>query len=312
MTNRQFLLILVPFFLLIITGLLLYPGKREKRVADRSNGAGQTITFAMVGYEPQRIRAELEPFVGFINQFLAEQDIRLNPFVAESRDAIRRAIQNGEVDFYLDSPFSIYSAVETGAMKPVARQWRDGVAEYNSIILARKDSAIRDFDELQKLLIAFEDEGSSSSYFLPASMLRKAGYQLVEDGTTSSASGETFMRYQFSGWDNTSLDWLLSKKVDLAAVSSIFYNDLSNEIKESVRIVRESPKIPRHLMAVRSTIDAEIEDTVIGILMDLETSSEGRAVLREFYNTRRFDPIPYESELRQRILQKLGIIAWEF
>jgi phosphonate transport system substrate-binding protein len=312
MTKRQFLLILVPFFILTISGLLLYPGKRDSRAGEPAPSVEQIITFAMVGSEPNQVRARLDPFVDFINQFLGDREIIMNPFVAESKAAIKRAIQNGEVDFYLDSPFFIYGAVETGVMKPVARQWRDGVAEYHSVILSRKGAPLRDFKDLHQLSIAFEDQDSSSSFFLPASMLRKAGYTLVESGIVNTGTDEPFLHYQFSGWDKTSLDWLLAGKVDLAAVSSIFYDELPPELKDGVHVVRESPQIPRHLMAVRTTLHPEIEDLVTGILMDLETSSEGRAVLREFYNTRRFDPIPYESELRQRILQQLGIIAWEF
>jgi phosphonate transport system substrate-binding protein len=310
MTHRQFLLILVPFISLIIIGIILYPDRRKAALGSEPVQLGQSVTVAMVSNNADQAKQELEPFVGFINQFLENQEIRLNPFVAESGSAIKRAILNGEVDFYLDSPFAVYSAVKTGNMKAVARQWRDGVAEYHSVILSRPDAPLRGIHELSHLHIAFEDSGSSSSYYLPVIALRQAGYSLL-DSDSKEEPDEPHLHYHFSGWDKTSFEWLLEGKVDLAAVSSIFYRDLPDMLKESVQVVHESPKIPRHLLAVRSNLDPEIEDTVLAILMDMETSSDGRAVLQKFYNTRRFDFIPYETELQTQLLDQLETLPWE-
>jgi phosphonate transport system substrate-binding protein len=311
MTNRQFLLILIPFISLIIIGLLLYPGKDTSAKGGEPIQVEQSVTIAMVSSDPEQARQELKPFVDFINPFLDDQEIHLNPYVAESESAMSRAILNGEVDFYLNSPFSVYRAVKTGKMKAVARQWRDGVAEYHSVILARPESAFQGIHDLSRRRIAFEDSGSSSAYFLPAFILTQAGYRLLDGASDPGEPDKPHLHYFFSGREETSLEWLLEGKVDLAAVSSIFYSELPPEMKTKVQVIGESPKIPRYLLAIRSDLDPVVEDTILAILMDMETSSEGRAVLGNFYNTRRFDLIPYENELRQQLLDQLETIKWE-
>jgi len=312
MSTRRFILTLIPFILLIIAGFLLHPGTAPEQLQSPIEDVDKMdLTVGIVSNDLEADHEILASFVSFLNLVLDERKIRLTPFLARSPDKMLDAIMNGEVDIYMDSPFGIYKAVETGTMQVIARQWRNGLAEYHSVILARRESPFAGLNNLDRADIAFEDAGSSSSFFLPAAELHQAGYALVNGEEDLSPAGPGEIRFFFSGWDATSIEWLLSGKVDLAAVSSIYFNKLEEPLRSRTRIVHKTRKIPRHLVAVRSSLGPQQQDLILAVLSDLEASVRGRAVLQAFYDTRRFDPVPYEHELRDQFNVMMESMAWD-
>lgn len=311
MSSRQLIFLLLPFLLLVVIGFFLYPGRHPSPLAVPSDPLPRSVTFAVVGNDPNLTYEKLAPFVDFLNQFLEDTDLHIRPTIAESNSDLKRALANNEIDFYLDSPFAIYEAVRRGEMRAIARQWRNGQPEYKSLILAKWASPRRSLRDLHMATIAFEDRGSSSAYFLPAAILVQAGYNLVFDEADPETVDGPVVYGRFSGWDKTSVEWLLDEKVDLAAISSVDFAEMDPLLKARVQVVHESENIPRHLLAVRTDLPEDVEDRLLSVLLDLETSPDGRQVLEAFYNTRRFDLIPYENELRQRMVDQITVFPWD-
>lgn len=311
MSNRQFLLLLVPFILLVVIGFLIYPNHPPEEGIDSDPLPRSTVILAMMGNKPGLVEEELGRLTDFLNKFLVEQEITVRPYVAYDRSEIRDVLADGEIDFYLGSPFPVYSLVSEGLLQGVARQWRDEVAEYNSLFVVSRESEIRAIEDLSGKHIAFEDPGSSSSYFLPATELYLSGFKLIQEDASPDEGDMPYVFYSFSNWDQHSINWVLEGRVDVAAVNSIFYNTLEAAQKSQVRVIHESPKIPRHILAARTGLDPRIEDVIVDILLDMETSQEGRNILKTFYETRRFDLIPYEQDLKEAMFRKLDLLPWE-
>jgi phosphonate transport system substrate-binding protein len=310
MTKRQLFLTFIPFVLLVMLGLALLP-RQAGRVEDPApvQPTGARYTFAVIAAEAVGEMQYLRPFTAFLNTFLGEVNIQLEPVVLSSGEVFSNATALEGIDFLLASPYPVYRLVTSGEMQPIARQWRNGLAEYGAVIVVARDSGIWSIADLEGRHIAFESPHSSSAFFLPATDIAGAGLALVAAG--EAAPPEPHVRHSFSGWDRESITWLINGRVEAAAVGAIEWDKLPAAMRDQLRILHKSELLPRHVLAMRSEIPALVEDTVLNLLIDLETSNAGREVLAAFHETRRFDLIPYEAELRQQMVERLQRIPWE-
>lgn len=310
MKQRQFYLSLIPFALLVLLGLWLYPVGVPREAALEKEAGVRGATLAVVSRDVAAEEERLARFLDFLNGFLVDEGLRLAPRVVNSPDALEAAIVSGEVDFYLDSAFAVYHFVEAGLVEPIARQWKDGIDEYHSVIVARRDSGIRDLSGLSGGTIAFEDPGSSSSFYLPYSELKRAGFTVIGEGKGLPSGPVPWVRYRFSGWDGDSLGWVLAGEAEAAAINSAFFDRLSGAEQAQLQVIHRSESIPRHILAAHTGLGETVQDAVLGLLLELERSEDGRAAMLAFNETRRFDLIPYERDLRARMLQKLAALPW--
>jgi len=88
-------------------------------------------------------------------------------------------LREGKVDLYIDSPFPVSAASRLAGSKFLLRRWKKGVAEYHSVIFAKKDGGINRLEDLKGKIVAFEEPFSSSGYFLPKLLLVQKGLKLA-------------------------------------------------------------------------------------------------------------------------------------
>ena len=97
------------------------------------------------------------------------------------------------------------------------------------------------------------------------------------------------------------MDWALQGRVAAAAVSSLSFAEFPREKAKHFRILHETMRVPCALVATRHNLNPLIQDRVLDLLLSLETFPEGREALKAFRETRRFDLIPYERDLMERL-----------
>ena len=92
-----------------------------------------------------------------------------------------KLLEQRRVDFYMESPYPTYRINYVhGAGKILLRRWKGGQAEYQSLIITKRDGGIKQLSDLRGKTIVFEDPGSTSGYFLPKLFLSRNGFKLVE------------------------------------------------------------------------------------------------------------------------------------
>jgi ABC-type phosphate/phosphonate transport system substrate-binding protein len=95
--------------------------------------------------------------------------------VAPTPGQMMKLLEEKRVDFYMESPYSTYLINRLGAARLLLRRWKGGLGEYRSLIFTNKESGIARLEDLRGKIIAFEDPGSTSGYFLPKLLLLKTG-----------------------------------------------------------------------------------------------------------------------------------------
>jgi phosphate/phosphite/phosphonate ABC transporter binding protein len=233
--------------------------------------------------------------------------------VVRSVREMAELMQGGGADLMFDSPYPTLAVGELSGSKVLLRRWKGGKSSYRSLILVRADSPIASAKDLRGKVIAFEDSESTSGYFLPATALQRLGLTLRElpDPRARAKANET--GYVFSDHYANSLTWLLHGRTDAAGVGEHDYERFLKRETAQMRILLETPNVPRNLVSVRGALAPALAGRIRELLIELEHTQEGKVLLQSLDQTARFDALPAEAEQAlesmRRLLRESGAAA---
>jgi phosphonate transport system substrate-binding protein len=218
--------------------------------------------------------------------------------IAETPDEMREMLRKGDVDLFSETPFVAFGLMEQGLAEPLMREWKKGVAEYHTVIIARDDQEIRSLEDLRGRKIAFEDLGSTSGYFLPRVALEAAGLTLKELEDPRSTPAEDVVGYSFAHGEINIVAWVNRGLADAGAISNLDWENPKNaleQLKEGLTIIHETQPVIRSLMMVRRTLDADMKERLASLLARMHETSEGRTALKKYAKVSRYDTLVGEA-----------------
>jgi phosphonate transport system substrate-binding protein len=176
--------------------------------------------------------------------------------------------------------------------RPVLRRWKKGVAEYHSVIYARRDSGVESVKDLQGKMIGFEESFSTSGYFLPKNSLLSSGLKLKEYKDPRASVKPDEVGYVFAREDENAMTWVLRGKIVAAATGSTELDKLAGKDLANLKVIHQTVSVPRHIVSFRKDLDEKLAQKLREIMIGMEHSEEGKAVLAKWSNTTRFDDLP--------------------
>jgi len=274
--------------------------------------ASQTKTIAL-GVISKRSQAEVEPqyrdFVRYVARKLTtparfEGRVVTAPTVYQ----LEKLLEQDKVDFYMESPYPTYLINRDGAAIPLLRRWKYGSPEYRAVLFAKKDGGARDLGDLRGALIALEDPGSTSGYFLPKVFLAGKGMKLSEKTSLDTVVGPNEVGYIFAYSAPKIADMVLTRRVAAGAFSNEDFDRLDAKKKADLIILGETENFPRHFVSVRKEMDPQLVDRLQEVLVSMHQDPEGRAILDRLENTTRFDVAPGgEQAVRFKLQEVFGL-----
>ena len=285
--------------LVVAGGALLF-------AAAQARAAGQgakTIALGFVSEKPQaEVEARLKDFIVYVAQKL---NVEGKVVTAKTPSQLANAIEEKKVDFYMDSPYPTYLVNRNGASVLLLRRWKNGRAEYRSIVFAKKDGPVKKLDELKGKLIAFEDPGSTSAYFLPKVYLMKKGLTVTEKSAPDSRVAPKEIGYVFTYSTSKTIDMVLTGKAAGAAFSDDDYAQTDDQTKAQIVKLAETDPFPRNLVSVRKDLDPALAKRLKDVLLGMANDGEGRKILAKTDATDKFDALPGGEEAMRRQLVDL-------
>jgi phosphonate transport system substrate-binding protein len=289
-------------FLTLGLGALLACVSFHANAADRSAEV-KTIS---LGFVSQRAPAEVEPqFRDFVDYVARKLSMEGKVVIATSPLQLAKLLEEKKVDFYTDSPYPTYGINTQGSALLLLRRWRGGMAEYHSVLFAKKQGGATRLEDLRGKLVAFEDPGSTSGYFLPKVHLLKKGFRLTEKPALEAKVAPKEIGYIFTRSTNKTIDLVLGGKAAAGAFSSDDYARLDDKGKAELAILAETEPFPRNLVSVRKDLDAATTERLKKVLLGMHEDPEGRQILEKFDHTTKFDPLPGGEEAVRRKLIEL-------
>ena len=172
------------------------------------------------------------------------------------------------------------------------REWKNGVAEYHTVIITRKDSGLKTLSDLMGRKFAFEDIGSTSGYLIPRAALEDAGLRLLPLPDPRNPVPDGSLGYSFAKGEINVVAWVNRGLADAGAVSNLDWMDPDTApagLKNELRVIHETEPVIRSLILARQSLDDGLCEQIKAILESMHDSPEGRAVLSEYFKVARYD-----------------------
>lgn len=238
-----------------------------------------------------------QPFLNYLAKQLSDHGIQKGKLkLAEDIYGAAQIIKQGEADLFIDSAYPVLMIRELSGTKLLVRRWKKGVAEYRSVIFTHKDSGINSIGDLIGKRIVFEEPWSTSGFFVPKSVLLDQGFKLKLINSINSMPATDIINYIFSESDEASMVWVLRNRVAAGAIDlPNFKNDARHKV-DQLKILHTSEPIPRQLVSYRKDLDPVLVAAIKDVLVNMHQSDEGRKVLKNYKNTKKFDTIPIQSK----------------
>ncbi len=283
---------------------LLFVVTPGAKAAGQTTGTVRVKTISL-GLVSQINQKEIEEHFGDFVRYVARRlsstsDIEGRVVLAPTALQLAKLLEEKKVDFYMESPYPTYLINRQGAAVLLLRRWKGGMAEYRSIIFTKRDSATTRLEDLRGRIIAFEDTGSTSGYFLPKVLLLRKGFKLSQKPSLEAKVSPREVGYIFAYSDGNIVNLVLSKKVVAGAFSNDDYATLDEKRRADVTILAETEMLPRHLLSVRKDLAPPLANRLKEILLSMHQDDEGRRILQETDNTTKFDLLPGGMEAVRR------------
>ena len=254
----------------------------------------------------QPVQAHFRPLIEYVaHKFSSTTETKGMIIVAPTAGQMIKLLEEKRVDLYMESPYPTYLINRLGAARLLLRAWKGGMAEYRSLIFTNKQSGVTDPKELRGKIIAFEDPGSTSGYFLPKLFLLKKGFSMSEQASPESKISAGEIGYIFANTSDEVVRLVLQKKVTAGAFSTDDYAALEDKDKPLISILAETESVPRHLVSVRKDLPETVVNRLKSILLAMDRDKEGQQILKQTDNTTRFDALPGGEEMVRRKLVEL-------
>jgi phosphonate transport system substrate-binding protein len=252
----------------------------------------ETLFLGSIGDDPDEEIKEFQSLAVYLKKHLLDGGINdVKIVIAANKASMIQYVSSGKVHLYIDSPFpSMTIAKETGSTI-FLRRWKNGTAEYHSVIFSRKDSGINSLDAIKGNIIAFEDPFSTSSYFLPKTTLLAQGLTLQEAPKGSQVDTDK-IGYLFSDDDRNTMAWVLRKKVAVGTMNSASFKKFAKKKVKELQVIGKSPSVPRHIVSYSPKVPPEMVSKIKQVLTGMHLTEDGKAALSKFAKTSKFDDFP--------------------
>ena len=264
----------------------------------------KSLTLGLVsGTSQKEIEAHFQNFIRYVAAKLgSNRETEGKVVIVPTPLQMAKFLEEKKIDFYMESPYPTYLINKQGAAILLLRRWKSGMAEYRGLILGKKDSEVNRLEQLRGKMIAFEDPGSTSGYFLPKVLLLKKGFRLSEKPRLDAKIGPQEIGYVFASTNANVVNLILSRQVAAGAFSDDDYGALDGTKKAEIIILAQTELFPRHLVSVRKDLNPLVKNRLKEVLLAMNQAEEGRSIMQQTDNTTKFDLLPGGEELVRRKL----------
>ena len=265
-------------------------------VSSPSFGSADALVIGSVHHEVAAEIKKFLPLADYLGKHLRSEGVNeAKIVVAKDLSQMGTFLRERKVDVYIDSSIASVGANLISGSKFLLRRWKRGRPDYRSVIYKRKDTHLRQVEDLKGHTIAFEDPFSSSGYFIPKMALVQAGLKLVPRPDPTTPLDPEEIGYVFSHHDENTVAWVLRGMVSAGATDDYTYQRQTHRYSNSLVVIHTTSSFPRHLVSYRPDLAARLVTKMKEILIQMDQSQEGRSALKEFEHTTKFDDLPASS-----------------
>ncbi|MBF0611864.1 MAG: phosphate/phosphite/phosphonate ABC transporter substrate-binding protein [Magnetococcales bacterium] len=259
----------------------------------------RVLVYATISKDPAASYPPLKQMVDYAAARLGGVGIEKGEvLLAKDEYQLAQYLREKKADWVSGSYYIAIMLKQTTGVEWLLRRWKDGIPEYHTVFITKHDSAIQSLDALQGGKIAFESPVSSSGFIVPMIILleKKWEMELIPSFRHPAPAHKT--AYVFSKSALNTASWVSSGAVDVGAISNADWeqkNTIPATVKGKLRLIGQSDPYPRMIEMVRPDLPPALKQQLKELLKHAHEQPEGKAVLKEFSNTNRFDDLPADT-----------------
>lgn len=276
---RTFILLLIGLSTALLPGCRPAPESEPYRpafVAAPPEGA-QTLIFGVHPmHSPHRLSQIYQPLVDLLNQRHPELRVRLE--ASQDYADFESKLSRRHFAFALPNPYQTVMSRQHG-YRVFAKMGDDD--KFRGIILLRKDSRVREPRDLVGKRVSFPAPTALVATVLPQWFLHQAGLDVLRD-----------LDNRYVGSQESSIMNVYLGKTAAGATWPAPWQTFQRErpdIAAQLVVKWQTPPLVNYGLVVRDDIPAELVGRVQAVLLELERSEEGRAILAPM-DVSRFEP----------------------
>ena len=177
-------------------------------------------------------------------------------------------------------------AYKKGLAEIVAAEVHDGETYYTAALFTKKDSMLKDIQDIKGKRIAFTSITGSSGFIVPVGRMIENGMIIPKYDNlvgVEEALKETFEQYIFAGGYGQALDLVAKWKVDVAAGSLRFFETKAKpEIREEVKVMIKMGRVPTHVLVVSNELPEHLKVKITQVFLDLSVG-ENANIINQIY-----------------------------
>lgn len=264
------------------------------------------LVLGRISDDPQRHHDQLQPLLDYVVPRMADVGIREGR-VLMARDAQQMSsyLRRGQVDWVTETAGTAMLLQQRGGAQPLLLTERDGVSRYSTVFFVRRDSGLKALEDLRGRSVAFQNNASTSAYFVPAIelMRRRMSLSLLLSPMDKPSGGT--VGYVFARSELNIGAWVHKRLVDAGTMSALDWNNparLPVSYRKDLEIIHTTEPVPRALEMVRGDLDPKVQARLREVLMQAAGDPQAAEALRYFFRTTRFMPIDADT---RRVLDRL-------
>lgn len=271
------------------------------------------LVIGRISAEPRKHYDRLKAMGDYLAVELAADGITGIDVVMVSRlEEMEKLLASGRVDILSETPFMALEMANKGLADILMREWKKGVAEYHSVIVARKDGPVRSLKDIEGRRFAFEDRGSTSGYLMPRAALEAGGLTLRELADARAPVIPGVVGYSFAKGEINVVAWVHRGIADAGAISNLDWDSESSaptHFRKDLQIIHRTGSVTRSVFLARAGLEDSLKARMMTILETMHESPAGRAALKKYFKVVRYDRLEGEAltglENARRILQTI-------
>lgn len=264
---------------------------------------GQTsLTIGRATHNVVRTQKRLRPIAEYLAARLGDVGIRKGEvlFAADNRtDTLVKYLKQGKIDLVIATPFPTAVYNKRAGLKPVMMAMRQKSLYYRTYFFVRKDSQIKNVGDMLGRVVAFEDPGSTSGYFLPLAEAKIMGHDLTALNSVNDRVPDGRIGFVFAGSEINIATWTYFGKVAGGVLSSNDWENtekLPRRYRQNLRIIHKTREIPRMFISARSGLSSRLLQRIRQELARMHLNPDGKSALKS-YKLEQVVPLP-ESPAR--------------
>jgi phosphonate transport system substrate-binding protein len=258
-----------------------------------AENALREFRLGLIGVNPGQILQDFDPFMEYLRSRLRRSGNRdVTVFVAKDLDQMHTRIKEGKLDFILTDPFPLIE-MERDKIVPSVLAWQGTDRECSAVFFVRRQSSLRDLQDLQGRTVVFGTPSSTAGYAMARAELRKNNISMR--GPTDEHAPDDAIRYEFGGEAINQAFRVIRNQADAGVFSSSDWEELSRKERFKLRIIHRTTPVTNLLGSFHPSFPPTLREVVENALLDMSGNRKGRSALATALNISKFERLTQED-----------------